>query len=166
VHKCGWLSRPAHDGHRGWVQPFKTPSLSIIHHSTVVPFEAVRSLGIPPPPRHTRVGGRAANPKICQPHFPFQATENHCCDSVAMCGFSNRCRLKSLRDERWRRPLNPKNWDGWMDGWLELLSTIEKGRETEPPDRACRILFSDLPPAAFSCLPRWSRPSMWCNFQV
>ena len=41
-----------------------------------------------------------------------------------------------------------------MDGWLELLSTIEKGSETGPPDRKCRILFSDLAPAAFSCLPR------------
>src|SRR3984957_15376131 len=33
-----------------------------------------------------------------------------------------------------------------MDGRLELLSTIEKGRETGPPDRKCRILFSDLQP--------------------
>ena len=33
-----------------------------------------------------------------------------------------------------------------MDGWLELLSTIEKGSETGPPDRGCRILFSDLLP--------------------
>jgi hypothetical protein len=31
-----------------------------------------------------------------------------------------------------------------MDGWLELLSTIEKRSETGPPDRKCRILFSDL----------------------
>jgi hypothetical protein len=32
------------------------------------------------------------------------------------------------------------------DGRLELLSTVEKGRETGPPDRKCRILFSDLQP--------------------
>ena len=33
-----------------------------------------------------------------------------------------------------------------MDGRLELLTTIEKVRETGPPDRKCRILFSELQP--------------------
>jgi hypothetical protein len=42
----------------------------------------------------------------------------------------------------------PKNWDG---GWLELLTTIEKGRGTRSPDRKCRILFSDLVVKSDAC---------------
>jgi hypothetical protein len=38
-----------------------------------------------------------------------------------------------LQDERVRRPWSPKKIG--MDGWLELLSTIEKRRETGPPPR-------------------------------
>ncbi len=65
----------------------------------------MRSLAIPRP-RTQHGGGVAAHQKICQPHFPFQASEKQCCDGVAMRGFSSRCQLKSLRDERWRRPLS------------------------------------------------------------
>jgi hypothetical protein len=65
----------------------------------------VRSLAIPPAPRTHHGGGVAANQEICQPHLPFPALKKRCCDGVAMRTVSSRCRLKSLRVKRWRRPL-------------------------------------------------------------
>ena len=71
----------------------------------VVKFQGVRSLAIPPAPRHTRVGVVQFAENLPGRHFPFQASDI-CCDSVAMRAVSSRCQLKSLRDERWRRPLS------------------------------------------------------------
>ena len=45
----------------------------MIHYSTVVMFEAVRSLAIPPPPGHTRVGGRCGSPKTAGAPFSIQS---------------------------------------------------------------------------------------------
>src|SRR4029077_20741736 len=45
------------------------------YHS-VVQFEAVRSLAIPPPPDTAWWGGRGSPRKFCRPHFPFHATVN------------------------------------------------------------------------------------------
>ena len=57
----------------------------------------------PPLPRHSMVGGVAANLKICRAPFPVSGDRQHCCDSVATRAVSRRSRLKSLRDKRWRR---------------------------------------------------------------
>jgi hypothetical protein len=83
----------------------------------VVQFRAVRSLDITPPLGRGMVGGvRGLARKICRrPHFPFQASEINCCDSVAMRAVSSRCRLKSLQDERSREPLSHRNCRGWTD---------------------------------------------------
>lgn len=61
----------------------------------------------PPAPGHTRVGGRCGSPNSLAGPF-FVQSETECCDGVAMCAVTSRCQLKPLRDERLRRPLNPK----------------------------------------------------------
>ena len=55
-----------------------------VHSSSVSGREIARH---PPRPRHTRVGGVAAREKICRAPVPFQASEDNCCDRVAMRGF-------------------------------------------------------------------------------
>ena len=50
------------------------------------------------------VGGLQFARKFAGPHIKRQKAM--CCDSVAMPAVSSRCQLKSLRDERWRRPLS------------------------------------------------------------
>jgi hypothetical protein len=139
------------------------------YHS-VVQFEAVRSRAIPPAPGHTTVGGFAGSRNnLPGLHSSFQPSAN-CCDGVATRGFPSRYQLKSLRDKRWRRPLNHRNCRGWTD-WLgqivilrnERLAKVgqkgsrdrapPRGRETGPPSRACKALFGNL--------LSWIKPSVW-----
>jgi hypothetical protein len=85
------------------------PSAGVRHMHIVVQFRAVRSLDIPPPLGHGMVGGVAVRQKNL-PGPQIKRQKAMCCDSVAMRAVSSRCQLKSLRDERWRRPLKP--WEG------------------------------------------------------
>ena len=54
-----------------------------------------------------------------------------CCDSVAMRAVSRRRQLKSLRDKRWRRPLNGRKIDLCPNG----------GGRGRGPIRMCKALF-------------------------
>jgi hypothetical protein len=70
---------------RRWVS---TPILANIQHMrTVVQFSAVRSLDTPPPPDTAWWGVRGSPENLPGPHFPFQASESICCDSVAIARF-------------------------------------------------------------------------------
>ena len=77
-------------------------------------------------------GSRLTQKNLPGPHFPFQASDN-CCDSVAMRAVSRRCQLKSLQDERWRRPLRRRKSPGddplgyGDDG---LMKIGKRGRKT------------------------------------
>ena len=88
---------------------FEPLPIEIIAKRRVAPaFEPQKASGrtAPPPLGRSMVGGVAVRQKnLPGPHFPFQASDN-CCDSVAMRAVSSRCQLKSLRNERWRRPLS------------------------------------------------------------
>ena len=77
-------------------------STTDVHCGSVWGLEIARH---PPPLGRGMVGGLAA----CQQYLPgphIRRQKAMCCESVAMHAVSSRCRLKSLRDERWRRPLS------------------------------------------------------------
>ena len=81
----------ARDGHPAspTMQAVTVITLIILYY-TVVKFEAMRSLAIPPAPRHSMVGGsRLTQKNLPGPNFSFQASGN-CCDSVAMRAVSSR----------------------------------------------------------------------------
>jgi hypothetical protein len=74
------------------------------HCSSVSGCEIARH---PPAPRTRHGGGGCSSPEnLPGPHIKRQKAMR--CDSVAMRAVSTRCQLKSLRDERWRRPLKPR----------------------------------------------------------
>jgi hypothetical protein len=73
---------------------------------TLVQFQAVRSLATPPTPSDPAWWGESPlTQKLAGSPFS-QATENNCCDRVAMRAVSSDLQLKSLRAERPRRPLS------------------------------------------------------------
>jgi hypothetical protein len=81
------------------------PSRGVRHTHVVVQFRAVGTLDIPRP-RTRHGGGLRFSQKICRgPLIKRQKAMR--CDSVAMRAVSSRRQLKSLRDERWREPLEP-----------------------------------------------------------
>jgi hypothetical protein len=90
------------------------PSASVRHMHIVVKFRAVRSLNTPPPSDAAWWGGsRFSQKNLPRPHIKRQKALR--CDSVAMRAVSSRCQLKSLRDERWPRPLSCRNCRGRTD---------------------------------------------------
>jgi hypothetical protein len=97
----------------------------------------------PPAPRTRHGGGVAAHRKICRARFPISSVRQVLrprCDARVF----KRPAIEIIARQKVAPAFEPKKIG--MDGWLELLSTIEKGSETGPPDRGCRILFSELQP--------------------
>jgi hypothetical protein len=80
----------------------RPPSLLDLQHARlVVKFRTVRSLRSPCLWDASVVGGVAIQPQnLPGPHFPFQASENNCCDSVAIRAVQPAAKLKSLRGKR------------------------------------------------------------------
>ena len=96
--------------------------------------------------------GGAADLKFASVIQPFHATENNCCDTVATRAVSSDQQLKSLRNERWRRPLSHRNCRRWTDrpgllakiGQKGVARPGPEGSRNRPPGRACKILFGNL----------------------
>jgi hypothetical protein len=79
-------------------------SAGVQHMHIVVQLQALRWLDIPRRPRTRHGGGRCGSPrKFAGAHIKRQRAM--CCDSVATRAVSSNQLLKSLRDERRRRPL-------------------------------------------------------------
>jgi hypothetical protein len=74
------------------------------HCSSVSSREIARH---PPPSDAAWWGGSRFSQKIWR--GPQTSASAMCCDSVAMRAVSRRCQLKSLRNERWRPPLDPRD---------------------------------------------------------
>jgi hypothetical protein len=104
----------------------------IQHIHIVVQFRAVRSLAIPPPSDAAWWGGVAVHPENLP--GPQTSASAMCCDSVAMRAVSTRCQLKSLQDERWRRPLSHR-----------------KARGRTPPASECNAMDASGPAALACC---------------
>jgi hypothetical protein len=90
----------------------KRSTIEIIARRMVAPaFAGKGAEERPPPPSDASWWGgmRFAN-DICRGP-KSSVSRRMCCDSVAMRAVSSRCQLKSLRDERWRRPLRHREID-------------------------------------------------------
>jgi hypothetical protein len=89
---------------RRWVS---TPILANIQHMrTVVQFSAVRSLDTPPATGHGMVGGSRLTGKSAGAPFSVSSVRKHLLRQRCDRAVSSNQRLKSLRNERWRRPLS------------------------------------------------------------
>ena len=108
-----------------------------VHSSSVSGREIARQ---PPRTQTHQGGGRAVRRKSASAPFSISSVR-HCCDSVAMRAVSSRCQLKSLRDERWRRPLSHREiGERAVPTRKEITTPARNGA----PVCTCKVLFGDL----------------------
>jgi hypothetical protein len=140
--KYGWLPRPAHDRQRV-DSTVSTPPLlreTMWYCTSFLGREIARH---PPAPGHTTVGGSRLTRKFVSRIFHFSRRKNNVAMALRCAGFKPLL-IEIIAGQKVRRPLSHRiEVAGWIHpGCWEGYT--KKGRETGPPDRGCRILFSQL----------------------